>query len=207
MYRWIEEAGKTLHEFIETTVTGIIKIVKNDDVHKSVTSLFTIPAAGLPIALGKKMKKTVQYRVHTRWESAAGTANNDYDRAHSVAVDHKPDMILTTANPLKGDPGKLNPEDLLVASVSSCHMLTYLYLCAAEGVVVTEYTDEAIGTLIETNPETTCINKVQLNPVVTVAEEGMVEIAIHLHHKAHNNCIIANSVKFEITTDPTCKVK
>jgi organic hydroperoxide reductase OsmC/OhrA len=115
-------------------------------------------------------------------------------------------LFLTTDNPAVGDKSKLNPEDLLVTAISSYHMLSYLYLCSLEGIVITAYTDNATGIMIENTSGGGNFKEVTLNPIIYVANESMVEKAIELHHKAHKICYIANSVNFEVNCNPNCKV-
>ena len=86
-------------------------------------------------------------------------------------------------------------------------MLSYLYVCAMEGIVITAYTDNATGTMIEKESGEGSFKEVSLNPICYVADESMVEKAIELHHKAHEICYIANSVNFEVKCNPTCKVE
>ncbi len=145
------------------------------------------------------------YKITAIWQGNKGTGTSSvkaYDRSHTVSVAGKPDLHLTTDNPHVGDKSKLNPEDLLVTAVSSCHMLSYLYICAMEGVVVTEYIDRATGTMVEYEEGGGQFREITLNPVVTVLDESMVERSIELHHKAHDICYIANSVNFEIKNNP-----
>ena len=110
--------------------------------------------------------------------------------------------MLTTDNAAVGDPSKLNPEDLLVSAISSCHMLSYLYLCSLDGIVVTAYSDNATGIMIENANGSGSFKEVKLNPQVQVADESMVTKAMELHHKAHEICYIANSVNFEVRCTP-----
>lgn len=148
------------------------------------------------------------YKLTTRWQGNKGTGTSNvrtYDRSHTVSIAGKPELHLTTDNAAVGDKSKLNPEDLLVAAVSSCHMLSYLYVCAMEGVVVTDYVDHATGMMLESGDAGGHFKEVVLNPEVIVAEERMIEKAIALHHKAHEICYIANSVNFEVTCNPICK--
>lgn len=155
------------------------------------------------------MDKHHHYKVFTEWtgNKSGGTANvRTYDRTHTVSIPNKPVLELTTDNPAVGDKTKLNPEDLLLTSISSCHMLSYLYICAMEGVVVTAYSDIATGLMIEMESGGGRFTSATLNPVVTVAQSDMIEKAIALHHKAHEICYIANSVNFEIKNNPTCNV-
>ena len=93
-----------------------------------------------------------QYKITTKWTGNKGTGTSGvsaYKRTHLILVDQKPELILTTDNALYGDKTLHNPEDLLTASISSCHMMSYLYLCALEGIVILDYIDHAIGSLIE----------------------------------------------------------
>ncbi|MDP4637787.1 MAG: OsmC family protein [Crocinitomicaceae bacterium] len=151
------------------------------------------------------MKHQHTYELTTFWtgNNGDGTKNvRTYDRSHTVSIKGKPELLLTTDNAAVGDPSKLNPEDLLVAAISSCHMLSYLYLCAMDGIVVTAYTDKATGIMIENANGGGSFKDVQLNPQVQVEEESMVAKAIELHHKAHEICYIANSVNFEVGCEP-----
>lgn len=147
------------------------------------------------------------YKLTAKWHGNKGTGTSGlraYDRSHTVSMEGKPELHLTTDNPAVGDKSKLNPEDLLVTAVSSCHMLSYLYVCAMEGVVVTAYVDHATGVMIEQD-EGGQFKEVTLNPEVVVADVGMIDKAIELHHKAHEICYIANSVNFEVKCNPVCK--
>jgi organic hydroperoxide reductase OsmC/OhrA len=85
-------------------------------------------------------------------------------------------------------------------------MLSYLYLCAIEGIVITSYTDNATGILIEKTSGGGNFKEVTLNPICYIEDESTIEKAIELHHKAHEICYIANSVNFEVKCNPTCKI-
>ena len=150
-----------------------------------------------------------RYKLTAEWtgNTGEGTKNvRTYDRSHTVSIQGKPELFLTTDNPAVGDKTKLNPEDLLVSAISSCHMLSYLYLCSIDGIVVTAYTDHATGVMIEHASGGGNFKEVVLNPQVVVANENMIEKAIELHHKAHDICYIANSVNFEVKCNSSCKV-
>lgn len=152
------------------------------------------------------MPHTHNYKLTTIWHGnkETGTSNvKTYDRSHTVTITGKPELHLTTDNAAVGDKSKLNPEDLLVTALSSCHMLSYLYVCAMEGVVITEYTDHATGIMIEKDSGGGEFKEVTLNPVCKVADKSMIEKATALHHKAHEFCYIANSVNFEVKCNPT----
>ena len=150
------------------------------------------------------------YTLTALWNGNSDTGTRDvkaYDRSHTVSIAGKPDLNLTTDNAAVGDPSKLNPEDLLVTAISSCHLLSYLYVCAMEGIVITAYTDNATGVMIEKGIGGGNFKEVTLNPICEVADEKMIARAIELHRKAHEICYIANSVNFEVKCKPTCKAK
>lgn len=156
------------------------------------------------------MTKEHHYNLTTKWHGNKGTGTStvrSYDRSHTVTIANKPELNLTTDNPAVGDKTKLNPEDLLVAAVSSCHMLSYLYVCAMEGVIVVDYVDHAEGIMIENEEGGGKFKEVTLNPEVIVADQSMVDKANELHHKAHEICYIANSLNFEVKCNPVCIVK
>ncbi len=149
------------------------------------------------------------YKLSAVWTGNTGSGTESirsYDRSHTVSIAGKPELYLTTDNPAVGDKTKLNPEDLLVSAMASCHMLSYLYVCALEGVVITDYRDDVTGTMMEKDTGGGQFEAVTLNPVVTVADAAMRQQAIELHHKAHEVCYIANSVNFEVRCNPVCKV-
>ena len=148
------------------------------------------------------------YKLTALWNGNKGEGTKNiraYDRSHTVTIAGKPELHLTTDNPTVGDKSKLNPEDLLVTAISSCHMLSYLYVCAMEGIVITAYTDNATGIMIENESGGGSFKEVLLNPTCEVADETMITRAIELHHKAHEICYIANSVNFEVKCNPTIK--
>ncbi|WP_317897981.1 OsmC family protein [Aurantibacillus circumpalustris] len=149
------------------------------------------------------------YKLTTVWQGNKGEGTKNvktYDRSHTVTIAGKPQLHLTTDNPAVGDKTKLNPEDLLVTAISSCHMLSYLYVCALEGIVITDYTDTATGIMIEKKSGGGSFKEVTLNPVFKVANSSMKEKAIELHHKAHEICYLASSINFEVKCSPICLV-
>jgi organic hydroperoxide reductase OsmC/OhrA len=145
------------------------------------------------------------YKLTAEWHGNKGSGTSSlksYDRSHTVTITGKPQLFLTTDNAAVGDKTKLNPEDLLVTAVSSCHMLSYLYVCALEGIIVTSYIDHATGTMVEQEAGGGQFQEVILNPLVTVAEASMIDRANELHHQAHTICYIANSVNFDVRCFP-----
>ncbi|MDT0270461.1 OsmC family protein [Streptomyces sp. DSM 44915] len=149
-----------------------------------------------------------RYEVGVTWtgNTGAGTAGyRKYGRDHRVAVADKP-VIEGSADPaFAGDPARWNPEELLVASLSECHMLTYLAHCSLRRVVVVEYRDTAEGLMRESGGVGE-FAEVTLRPEVVVAEEGMLDLASALHEDAHRDCFIARSVSFPVRHLPTIAV-
>jgi organic hydroperoxide reductase OsmC/OhrA len=150
------------------------------------------------------------YEVTVRWTGNTGSGTSGYKayaRDTDILAAGKPTMILASADhAFVGDPERWNPEEMLVASLSQCHMLTYLAQCSLKHVVVTAYEDVATGTMREERGGGGRFTEVVLNPVVTVAEESMVETATALHEPAHERCFIANSVNFPVRHAPTIRV-
>lgn len=145
--------------------------------------------------------RTHRYPVEVVWTGnrGAGTATyRGYGREHDIRIAGKA-VIAGSADPaFRGDPTRHNPEDLLVASLSSCHMLWYLHLCAAARVVVLTYVDDAVGTMVEDAERGGWFTGVTLRPRVTIAAGSDVERAHALHAEAHAKCYIANSVNFPV---------
>lgn len=145
------------------------------------------------------------YAVTVTWTGNQGTGTSGYraySRAHLIEAEGKP-AIQGSADPgFRGDPACWNPEDLLVASLSACHKLWYLGLCAAAGIVVTAYEDRAEGWMTEQPGGEGQFTRVVLHPRVTLVPGSDVEKARHLHHMAHEKCFIARSVNFPVEALP-----
>ena len=127
-----------------------------------------------------------------------------YHRGHRIEIEGKPPIEASADPAFLGDPARHNPEDLLVASLSSCHMLWYLHLCAVRGVVVTAYEDAAEGTMLE-EPRNGRFTEVVLRPVVTITADSDAAVAERLHERAHRECYIANSMNFPVRCQPTIR--
>jgi organic hydroperoxide reductase OsmC/OhrA len=136
------------------------------------------------------------YEVEVTW-SGATTGYRDYSRAHEVAGRGKPVIPGSSDPAFRGDRDRYNPEELLVASLSQCHMLWFLHLATEAGLVVTSYRDRATGTMAEGADGGGRFTEVTLRPEVTV-HSGREKLA-ELHERAHHLCFIANSVNFPVT--------
>jgi organic hydroperoxide reductase OsmC/OhrA len=154
------------------------------------------------------MQKEHRYSLAIKWTGNKGTGTSSYrsyDRSYQVEVENKPRIPGSSDPAFRGDPTRYNPEELLVASVSSCHMLWFLHLSAEAGVIVLDYHDQAIGTMRETADGGGYFSEINLYPAVTVQDQSMVEKTAPLHERAHKLCFIANSVNFPIMHFPTCQ--
>jgi len=123
---------------------------------------------------------------------------------HTVHISNKPDLQLSAAKGFKGDARLYNPEDLLLSSLASCHMMSYLYCCSQHNIEVVSYTDEAIAYLEVCANGSGRISKVVLQPVVTITNVNQIDLALSLHKKANELCFIANSCNFIVTHQSTC---
>ena len=145
------------------------------------------------------------YKTDIVWTGNRGGGTKTYagySRAHKISVAGKP-VIESSSDPnFLGDASRYNPEELLVASLSSCQMLWYLHLCAKAGIVVVDYQDTATGTMIETKNGGGRFVEVVLAPRATILGSSNQELARELQHEAHELCFIANSVNFPVRVEP-----
>ena len=147
------------------------------------------------------------YRASLDWSGDTGAGYEAYSRTHTIRIAGKHELILAADPMFRGDPSLHNPEDLMVAALSSCHLLTYLALCARARITVLAYTDEATGTLALTRDGGGQFTEVVLRPEVIVAEASMIDKARALHAAAHKYCFIASSVNFPVRHEPAVTVK
>lgn len=144
------------------------------------------------------------YKVQVDWTGNNGSGTKTYTsyrRDHVVVVDGKPPIPGSSDPSFRGDPSRYNPEELLVASLSSCHMLWYLHLCAANDVTVIEYRDAATGAMVEHEDASGEFVRVVLKPKVKIAAGDDHARALELHHEAHKLCFIARSVNFPVEVE------
>ena len=156
------------------------------------------------------MKGQHNYTATVEWTGNKGIGTSgykDFERSHTVSIDNKPTILCSSDPAFLGDRTKYNPEELLLASLSSCHMLWYLHLCAMAKIIVTKYTDNATGIMLENSNGSGYFSEVSLNPVVVITEPSMIERANALHKKANEYCFIANSVNFKVLHNPNCSTE
>ena len=147
-----------------------------------------------------------RYTATVTWTGNTGTgtsAYREYRRDHEIRAKDKPTIPSSSDPHFRGDRTRWNPEDLLVASVSACHQLWYLHLCADAGVVVVAYEDNAQGAMAEEPDGAGQFTRVVLRPRVTIRKGSDAAMAQALHAKAHEKCFIARSVRFPVECEPT----
>lgn len=148
--------------------------------------------------------KTHHYPLQVRWTGNTGEGTKTYRgyrRDHVVSAAGKAELLGSSAPEFRGDASRYNPEELLVASLSTCHMLWYLHMCSENGVVAEEYVDEASGRMAESEDGSGEFTEVVLRPTVKISA-GDEAVARALHEKAHKMCFIARSVNFPVNIEP-----
>jgi len=146
------------------------------------------------------------FRVSTVWTGNRGSGTSNYRayaRDHEISAEGKSALVLCSSDPtFRGDPSRYNPEELLVGSLSACHMLWFLHLCSDAGIVVTEYRDDAAGTMATHADGAGEFTKVVLKPHAVISDPSRIEEATALHTRAHEMCFIARSVNFPVEHQP-----
>ncbi len=151
------------------------------------------------------MRSTHLFKSVLNWQSDKHPVKR-YIKNHTISFEGKSDLHVSAAKAFKGDPSLHNPEDLLLSSLISCHMMSYLYVCSLHQINVLTYTDNATGTLETDEKGSGRFIEVHLQPVVTIDNPAQKELANALHQKANELCFIANSCNFKVLHTPTCNV-
>ena len=150
-----------------------------------------------------------EHRAHVVWSKETESFRyEDYNRDHTWEFPKSGVVVEATAAPkYRGTPQRVDPEEALVASISSCHMLTFLAVCARRGIVVEHYDDDAVGWLEPNEQRRLAIARVVLKPNVAFAPGHQPDAATlaEIHEKSHEGCFIANSVKTAITVDASAQ--
>ncbi|WP_343592762.1 OsmC family protein [Flavobacterium sp.] len=148
-------------------------------------------------------KATLNWTINKNQEESS---KRFYSKTHQIKIEGKPVLDISAAKAFKGDPSLYNPEDLLLSSLVSCHMMSYLYVCSQNGIEVLEYLDNAEATL-EVNPDGSGrFVEVRLHPKVKISNSDKIELALELHQKANQLCFIANSCNFSVLHEASCEV-
>ncbi len=147
-----------------------------------------------------------EHRAHIKWKRTSRDFTYDsYNRSHEILFKQDDVALAASSAPaFRGDPERVDPEEAFVASLSSCHMLTFLAICARKRLTVDAYDDEASGVLEKGAGGKLWMAKVILRPRVRFAPDAQVDAAAldEIHHKSHEECFIANSVKTNVTVEP-----
>lgn len=147
------------------------------------------------------------YKIYVEWTGNLGKGTSDYksyNRNHTIITDGKYSEILASSDPaFLGDSKRYNPEDLFLSSLSACHMLWYLHLCAVNKIIVISYKDTATGTMQEFKNGSGKFTEVTLHPNIVIKQEEHLKKAMQLHTEAHQMCFIANSCNFPTYHQPT----
>jgi organic hydroperoxide reductase OsmC/OhrA len=157
----------------------------------------------------KKMGFKHLFKAKLNWfakgkEAASGSEVDS--KSHTIVIKDKAILSVSAAKAFKGNPTLYNPEDLLLSSIVSCHMMSYIYVCSQNGIEVVSYTDEAEATLEVARDGSGRFTEVRLYPKVVIKQIDKIADALSLHHKANELCFIANSCNFPIVHEPSCKV-
>jgi organic hydroperoxide reductase OsmC/OhrA len=142
------------------------------------------------------------YRTTTRWTGNLGTGTSAYaaySRSHELSGPGKSATIAGSSDAVfRGDAARYNPEELLVSALSGCHMLWVLHLCADAGIVITEYSDDAEGEMVEHEDGSGEFTRVVLRPRMKITDGGRAEEAAAIHDRAHRVCCLAQSMNFPV---------
>jgi organic hydroperoxide reductase OsmC/OhrA len=156
--------------------------------------------------VSKAIPKAHTFNVNVAWTGNLGegtSAYTAYERSHEISAAGKPVIHGSSDPAFRGDKSRYNPEELFIASLSTCHMLWYLHLCADAHIVVIGYADHATGNMTLTEDGGGRFTEVVLKPAVTIKQGSDPELARELHRRAHHLCFIANSVNFDVNVEPT----
>ena len=147
------------------------------------------------------------YAVRVEWQGNHGTGTSgyrDYGRDLVITAEGNPPIEGSADRPFRGSPERWNPEELLLAALAQCHMLSYLHVAVKNGIVVTDYEDDAVGTMTQVG-DGGHFTSVTLRPVVTISA-GDAALARAIHAEANALCFIASSVNFPVHHDPIIRV-
>lgn len=150
------------------------------------------------------MEQTHHYAVAVSWQGNRGSGTSgyrDYGRELLLTADGKPDIASSADRAFRGNADRWNPEELLLAALSECHLLSYLHAAVTAAVVVTDYSDRSTATMVSRGDGSGAMTEAILRPRVSVQSEEMVAAAKAAHEQAHRMCFIANSVSFPVRVE------
>ena len=150
------------------------------------------------------------FTASLQWHHKSAVALEENPKAsknHLIHIEGKADLPISAAKAFKGDANLYNPEDLLLSSLMSCHMMSFLYCCTQAKIEVCRYTDQAEAILDLQADGSGRISKVVLRPHVVIADPSRMEQALSLHQEANRLCFIANSCNFPVEHQATCSAE
>lgn len=154
------------------------------------------------------MSSNHKFEISLKWKQKDRSIlvdNRKLLKNHTIEIEGKEELNISAAKAFKGDPTQYNPEDLLLSSLASCHMMSYLYCCEQEGIALLSYSDHAEA-ILEVNADGSGrITKVILHPEVVISNKEQIDLANSLHNKANKLCFIANSCNFVVEHHACCK--
>ncbi|MFY0652213.1 MAG: OsmC family protein [Cyclobacteriaceae bacterium] len=156
------------------------------------------------------MKREKRYTIEMKWTGNLGMGTESYTaytRNHEIKKNGGLTIPGSSDPAFRGDRERYNPEELLLSTLSSCHMLMYLHFCALNKITVIEYIDKPEGTMQEDERGSGRFITATLNPAIKILEADKVDKAVELHHQAHEYCFIANSVNFPVNVEPNITVE
>ncbi|WP_375003727.1 OsmC family protein [Aeromicrobium sp. CTD01-1L150] len=145
-----------------------------------------------------------EYALDIMWQGNRGTGTSgyrDYGRDVLLQASGKPDLLGSADPTFRGARDRWNPEELLIAALAQCHLLSYLHSAVRHGVVVTDYVDSPLGTMTQSG-QGGSFSRVVLRPVVSIADAAVADVATAIHEEAGRNCFIAASVNFPVVHEP-----
>jgi organic hydroperoxide reductase OsmC/OhrA len=200
--RQMAEAGVNIEVQYSDHDHRLVLVVEDATKAQAVADAWSLERANAPA-------NKHEFHVHTAWTGNNGEGTRTYQsyrRDHVITAEGKEPIEGSSAPEFRGDARRYNPEELLVASLSACHMLRYLHLCASAHIVVVGYEDAAEATMREAKNGSGEFVSACLRPRVTIAS-GDPKKARELHSDAHHACFIANSVKFPISIEPEIRLE
>lgn len=151
---------------------------------------------------------THRYALDLVWQGNRGSGTSgyrDYGRDVLLRAEGKPDLAGSADPTFRGDASRWNPEEMLLAALAQCHLLSYLHSAVLHGIVVTRYDDSPVGTMEQVG-QGGRFTEVVLRPRVTITDPAQVELAREIHAEASRNCFIAASVNFPVRHEPVIEV-
>ena len=148
------------------------------------------------------------FTAQLRWSAqTTSTTEKTYPKTHHISIQGKQILEVSAAKAFKGNPSLYNPEDLLLSSLMSCHMMSYLYVCSQHDIEVLSYNDSAQAFLETDSDGGGKIVEVRLAPNVIISDPTKISLAVSLHSQANKLCFIANSCNFSVHHEPSCTSK